>query len=471
MYHNKIELSHSNELVPYQPVEIIPALPPATEPATVMPFQPHRTEADEALYNDPQRLEDLRGYFLEMADPLDDYSPGTRRYIAEEGGSLRLALAEVNEYGPPVELDKPVNEAREAYMAVVLDKPWLIGHGAHKQRAEAAEAVYIEAVTNKIKTYVEATTPEGAWDVRQMPSIIAKSIFNDDPIGLQRLSANHLYLLVDTLLIEHTKRREAVKKHHEESRIHRALGSRAVRLTIGGGIFGVALSPRLGIVPESDTYMTSGIELGLKLTSAVIFGLEAPEIVSRGISKFRHRRHTKELYESLADTREMADLALRMTFNSTRHTSAKGLKAVVGEVGSDDHAENIRRFGKVDEQISHMNNDPGRKPYTCIQAFSYAGRILIDRANQVDSIRREGVAGDERQELYLQLGREIIAEDLARMKKGVTESSFHRWLVKGVGVASSAVFSAFAGSIGEAKGLSQDTVHSISSKDDGSDED
>ncbi len=398
------------------------------------------------------RLAYLETAFLGMADgfPPTEYVRG--------GGSLSAALREIEAISGPSELDQQIASSRDAYMDVVLTRPTIWNRVARKQKLRATEAVYVDSITAKISAIIDAEDSSDALAIRQMPTLVEKTSFESDKtIEPKDFAANHLYVLLDAALQEHAKRREIITENKNGSVRARILGNRVLHLAIAGGIFVAAFVPEFGIVPTPEEFITHDIELGLKISSASIICLDAPEVIRLRYLQGKHDKRTRELKDQLAESQRLSDLTLRMAYSSPRYGSSNQFEAITDRFGTSDKTENLRRFKQLDENFDRLHGDPGGKPYTGEQAIGYSARFLIERSKQLEYIIRPGTTPEKQKELYLKLCRDILHQDLDRMKKGLTVSRYRKDFMKMIAVVPAILFPSVIGTVNDASTLGRDT--------------
>lgn len=410
--------------------------------------------SSEAEFN---RLQQLEGYFLDIAHSQDGIKPETLEYI-RGGGNLRLCLNEIEKLSPPCDEAQRVIETRDDYMHALLEHP-IVKHSDSMQRRQELETEYIDAVAARVESVINGQTPEAALAVRQMPTLVEQATFDDkQPHELEDLAANHLYILVDAVLREHAHRRDIIDTHQRESRRGHLVGSRALRMAVAGGVFVASVSPKLHVIPIDNEEVAHNVELGLEIFTATVFGWEAPEVIRSSYLDRKHNRRTAKLHEQMAKDQQLSDLALRMAYSSTRYGGSHVVDTVTNRTGTEDMAENLRRFNLLDSEFAHLNNDPGGKPYTGDQALGYAARLLIERPDQLKALIDPDKTPDERKNLYLQLTKEILQEDLIRMRKGLNVSRFRRSLMRAAGIVPAVLFPGALSAASEASTLGRDTV-------------
>lgn len=418
----------------------------------------------EALDNLPpeNRMDKLWYYYSELTShgPL---SPVTTEYI-RGGGSLRLSMRELIALSPPSEIDVAINEAREEYVSTVLHRPHFHGRNGHKERRETARRAYEDTLLAKVAAIVDSTDPKDAISFGQMPQVLDDATFHDKAPSAEHLAANQLYMLVDTLLKEHVARRQLISAEENRSIMAKTLGNRAVRMGLAGTVFVGTLSPRFGVFPEHGDIAVEQVELGIQVLTGIVFALDAPEVARLGFMDLRNARRTKELRQELASTKQNTDLALRIAYNNTRHGGSQESDGVINRCGTDDIMENFRRFDMLDDEFTHLTNDPGGKPYSGEQVLGYAARLLIERKDQLLEIMQPGKTAEERREFYIAMAQEVLDEDLRRMEKGLTVSTFRKMLVHGMAVSSTLLFPGALSSAGEAATLSRDTSKTVVSE-------
>jgi len=379
------------------------------------------------------RKELLEKAFLELAKggPL---SKETKAYV-NDGNGQRNALAELEHLREPSELDSAIDAARDAYMDIVLTKPNIINRLERKKNLRLTEAEYKAAVINKLAAYTTSDgTPKSALTLGQPPGIIRKATFNSEPLEMRDLAANHLHLIMDTLLQEHADRRHTIDEHHEQSPIVRLRENRKLHAGVAFIIFFAAFGPDIVHVPQPAESVVGDITLGIKIASGIVFGIDAPEVFRLWNLDRKNNKRTRELNNELAENQESTDLASRIVYGSTHYGSSKGFLAHSARSGTDDFEKNKAVLETIDRQIDNMHGDPGGRPYTGHQALGYAARFLQERNEQLKEIAAQSDPA-EREKLYIKLIDEVLQEDLNRMKNGLTVSRARKIIMRGVAIA------------------------------------
>jgi len=97
--------------------------------------------------------------------------------------------------------------------------------------------------------------------------------------------------------------------------------------------------------------------------------------------------------------------------------------------------------------------------------LGYAARLLLDRKEQLDGIIDSSKSADQQRYHFLNLCREILDEDLRRMKKGLNVTKTRRAIMGGIAVLPALVFSNQTSAVSEALTLSRDTAETIKPRD------
>ena len=410
------------------------------------------------------RLSRLTGYFRDMAQGVP-FDAETGEYV-RRGGSIRLCLSEIVTLSDPNAYDQAIGDARTHYMDALLRKPIVRGRNAHASLSEEYEHVYVDSVLTKVEAIVDAETVDDALALGQMPTLLEQTSFKDgEQVSPEELAANHLYVLVDTALKEHSERRALIDGHRTRTVSARLVGSRALHLAIAGGVFAATLMPKLGVLPAGADVIGGDADTGLKILSGTILGLDVPEAMRMQYLDKKHDKRTRELRGELASDKDLSDQALRMAYSSTRYGRSGRLDTLVtGRSGTDDKAENLRRFDQMDQEFPHINNDPGGKPYTGNQVLGYSARLLIERKDQLAQIIDPKKTAAEQKKLFLELTKEILIEDVTRMKKGLSVSRFRKSLMGAVAIVPAILFPAGVSAVSDASSLGQDTVGMLSTE-------
>jgi hypothetical protein len=409
-----------------------------------------------------ERLNFLEQRYLDIALTGDEHGLTVDTEYFRRGGSIRSCLTEIEQLAGRTELERDIDDAREGYMAVVLTRPTLRNRHERKARLLAAEVTYIDAVVNKLTQIVDAQSPDEMLKARQVPSLVEKTSFNSDrPIPLKDLAANHLFVLMDTALQEHAHRRQLIQEQQTASLRARVVGNRVLHVGIAAGIFAAAFVPELGVVPTPDEFITHDIETTLKVISAGILGLDVPELIRLQLLQRKHDAQTKKLNRQLAANQELSDMALRVSYGSPRYGSSNGPHQFTDRYGTTDPTENVRRLELTDSSFEDLHSDPGGRPYTGSQAIGYATRFLIERTEQVKLLADDPTENGARRDQYLQLCRDILLEDVTRMKKGLTVVHYRKEIMKVIGIVPAVLFPTYLAGASEAKTATSDVSRTM----------
>jgi hypothetical protein len=372
------------------------------------------------------------------------------------GGDLRSCLSGIEKLEDATGPERQLAADRVDYVSRLM-KPPIVRYSVHQRHEiEHSRETYIGSILGKIQRVIEAETPQEALRVRQMPTIVEASTFRDDPPSMEDLAANQLYIVMDTALCEHISRRGLIDQIRADKPVKKVLGNRVLRIALAGSAFIATIFPALHFIPIENAATASDVELSVLGVSGVIFGYEFPEEARLWDLDIRNSKRTKKLRDELASDQRISDLALRMAYSSTRYGDETGNEFDLGHHGTSDKDENLRRFDKLDEEFTYLNNDPGGKPYNGNQALGYAARFLIERKQQLTAIIAGGKTATEREDLFMQLSSEILTEDLIRMEDGLGASLVRQSLLRGMGIAVAAAFPQFVSVADNATSLSSD---------------
>jgi hypothetical protein len=420
--------------------------------------QPSITSEQNASVGEGDRLALLRGYFLDIADQATPIQPGTSEYI-RRGNSLRLCLNEIEGLSAPSEHEVQAVAVRSEYMNALLHRPVIRGRAARTDHCSELEKSYVDVLVAKIERVVDAATPQDALELGQMPTIIEDSSFDErKQLSIEDLAGNHLYLLTDTALREHIARRQHIEGYRQRSTAAKVLGNRALRMSVAGSVFIASLVPNIGVLPAGWDLLGGDIDVGLQTLSAIVFGVELPEATRLKYLATKHDKRTQALHEQLAESEQLSDLALRIAYSSTRYGGPDLGDNVTGRSGSSDKAENLHHFSSLDEEFTHLNNDPGGKPYSGDQSLGYAARLLIERNDQLEKIIAADTQPLQQKKLFLELSRDIIVEDLARMRKGLSLINLRKGARRVAFAFPAILFPSYISTASDATALSRDTT-------------
>lgn len=415
----------------------------------------------EAIESPSSREGQLERIFLSLAD--DAALSNEAHLYAEDGNGLRNCLAELAHLREPHEIDQVVAANREAYMRVALTRPTIFNRIERKQQLQRTEQAYIGSILAKLETYLSSDgSPQSALELGQMPSLLRKASFHDgQSVEKRDFAANHLHLLMDTALQEHAARRRIIDEQKQATPMTRIKNNRWLHIGVASVVFGAAFVPEVVSVPRPDEFITQDIELGLKLSSAAIFGIDGPEIIRLAYLDHIHNKRTDELNERLIANKDKCDQALRIVFGSPHYGSSQGFLAHSNRFGTDDPVKNAEMLASIDAQIEKMKGDPGGRPYSGRQALGYAARFLLERPDQLEQIlQTQGI--DAQQQAFLHFGQEILQEDLDRMKRGLTINRLRKSMMRGVAVILSPLITNDMSAASEAAAASRDiTDHTV----------
>ncbi len=360
--------------------------------------------------------------------------------------------------------DMRITSARSSYLELLAKPPLIKMRATQQAKLNEAREAYVGCVTRKITNFLDASSPEDALTLRQMPTIVSGSSFTDGTnITAEELAANQLYILIDTALCEHIARRKLIDQGRDNQRFNRVLGNRAVRMALAAGVFITSFTPSLHFIPLKTSY-AHDMQVTLEVVSASVFGIEAPEEFVWRYLDIKNGKRTKKLKGELASSKHLSDLALRMTYSATRYGGYSNGEVVTGRDGTSNKDENLKRFNRLDEEFRHMNNDPGGKPYSGKQALGYAARLLIERSGQVSEILEQNKTAKDRKQLFITLSKEIITEDLQRMEKGLGSTKLRQKLILGLGTVMAFAFPSILATAGHGSSLGTEITHIGSNK-------
>lgn len=351
-------------------------------------------------------------------------------------------------------------------MDVALERPTIKTRKERKKRLQRTEAAYENAVLNKLAALIDSDgSPEAALELGQMPNLLQKASFTGQPIELKDLAVNHLHLLMDVALQEHAARRQTVDANKRRDLLERFKNNRGLHIFIAGLIFGASVIPEVAPVPRPEEIITQYTEDTLRLISAAIFTYDTPELLRLRYLDHRNNKQADKLEAMLIEDKYLSDLTLRVVFGVSHYGSSQGNLTHSHRFGSDDPKLNAQMLADIDAQLAYMQSDPGGRPYTGRQALGYAGRFLIERSAQVQDIGRKDFAAIQRQR-YLTLSRQILQEDLDRMKRGLTVSRTRKNIMKIVALGATPFMGNDLAAASDATTASRDVVsHTVGKRD------
>ncbi len=412
------------------------------------------TSAEQAQYERLQRL------FCDVAGSSSVHTYEDTVALIDGGGGLDAILAAKQAIFGPSDQDKATAQVRTEYLRVVMRKPLIRGRKARAQLSYALEQQYIDSVVTNIENVLDANTAEEALTVGHLPRLVQGASFDEaaeEPLTIDDLAGHHLHVLVHTALGEHISRREHIDQYRQRSRIAKVLGSRTMRMMVAGGIFAASLTPKLGVLPASADILGEDIDIGLKLTSAAIICLEAPEALRLKYLAHKHDKDTHELHNRLASGHRLSRLALLIAHSTPRYTAGlAGSSSLLGKGETIDKNDSLRQFQQLHVGLTRPNHDTTTGFDRGALALGYAARLLIqpEKRKQLHAIVTQEKSPEDRRELFLQLSREILKEDLTRMRKGLYAVHLHKLIKRAVVMVPPALFSSYLSVVEEARTLS-----------------
>lgn len=417
------------------------------------------------------RREQLEAILTEILD-FETPSP-IAQAVMRDGYSLPMLIEELSEYrradagleGPAVsEVDRELAESRQAFVEAMTAKTGVMPDKKKKVKEERDETQsrYVEAVVAKLEQVLDAD-PMNA-DVGQLSKLVRNVSFDGEYADeVEDLAGNHLHVMVDVLLKEKFMRDAAVQRASYkgfERVVDTWQHNRWLRGAMAASIFGLSLTPKLHVLSEDKELIADHVDTGLQIAAGYIFLHDIEESGFINLSDLMKQRRERREREALATDRRLADLALRTAYNEVHYGTSSGLEPRPDRTGTDDPEENQRRFDALDGNFDRFQNEPGGWPYTGRQVLNYASRLYLHRMKQVEAI----TTADNRRELYLELVKELLGEDLQVMRSGLTGNRITRALVRSTSLAISAAMGRIAAGMSEAAHLSRESVRTVESE-------
>jgi len=413
----------------------------------------------------PADLEIEQRFHNLFAAIYDGTDPQLLAEFVGGGGCIRDALLEHEQYFGPNKYDIALDRTRSDYMAIMLTKPHFWNRESRKAHLAIAADAYVDSFVAKMMAYVDADDTAAMLELHQIPSMMGKTHFHDGvEVAKEDFVANHGYLLMDTALQEHNARRAIISSEQEGTLTRRIATNRYVRIGAATLVFGLASVPELQLLPIDKTLlpdeaMANYLETIVKYASAAVFGVEAPEIIRLKRLQYKHDKRTRELEFELAKNPTLTDLALRLVYGSVRYGDNPLTSQRQDRHGSDDAEINLDRLHSLDSTFDRLHNDQGGKPYTGPQAIGYAARLLVERSEQIDSILDLNTSSQDKRAQFAQLAREILLEDLDRMKQGLTITRARKEIMKILGAIPAIFFNQELSIVSDAMTLARDTTN------------
>lgn len=429
-------------------------------------YSPELTQVRE------DRLAYLQAVYLDLAEHEGQATTPEAREFVKYAHSLKRCIYEIDELSPPDPEEIRLDELRAEHVTASLRQAQPLTR-AKREKAEAErkdlQDRYVDGILAKITRFIDADTPEEFLKLRQLPQLVRQVNF-DEPEHLtpQNLAGNHLHVLLDVALREKAMRRELIQSYQTRSLVARVAGNRAVRTTVAGSVFVLSLAPEVGAVPHGYDLLDENIHATLRTLSALMIGVDLPEIIRHRYIMARRTKKAHKLYGQLAEDQELSDLALRMAYSSSRYGGASTEEAVTGRAGTGDKEENIRRFHRLGDYLARPESLGGRS-YSGHDALDYAARIMIEHKDRLAEISDHSKPAEEKRKLFLDFSRMMLVEDIDRLRQKVSDTKLHRRIMGLVAVLPAIFMESDAASLNESSTMSRDTAELIRSRAGGGD--
>lgn len=413
------------------------------------------------------RLEYLQGVYLDLAEHEGQATTPDAKEFLKDAHSLKRCVYEIDELSPPDPDDLQLDELRSEHVTASLRQVLPLTR-ARREQTEASrqhlQDQYIDGIVAKIAKFIDADTPEASLGLRQLPQLVKQVNFDSpDAMTPEVMAGNHLYVLLDVALREKSKRRDLIQSYQTRSMVARIAGNRAVRTTVAGSVFVLSLAPEVGAIPHGYDLLDENIHETLRALSALMIGVDLPEIIRHNYIIARRAKKTHKLYDQLSEDKELSDLALRMAYSSSRYGGVTSEKAVTGRAGTDDKEENIRRFHRLDEYLERPESLGGRS-YSGHDALDYAARIMIEHKDKLAEITDQAKQPEEKRQLFLEFCRMMLVEDVQRMQQKVSDTKLHRRAMSLLAVLPAIFMESDAASLSESSTMSRDTADLIKTR-------
>lgn len=413
------------------------------------------------------RLHYLTGVYLDLAEHDGQATTPDAMEFLKYAHSLKRCIYEIDELSPPDPESQQLDDLRAQHVTASLRQALPLTRERREQfdvQRQNLQDSYIDGIVAKIAKFIDADTPEQFLELRELPQLVKQVNFdNPDTLTPEVMAGNHLHVLLDVALEEKARRRDLIQSYQTRSTVARIAGNRAVRTTVAGSVFVLSLAPEVGAIPHSYDLLDQNIHATLRALSAVMIGVDLPEIVRHRYIMAKRAKRAHKLYDQLSADQELSDLALRMAYSSARYGGASREKAVTGRAGTDDKKENIRRFHRLDEYLGRPESLGGRC-YSGHDALDYAARILIEHKDKVAEMTDHDKSPKEKRELFLDFCRMMLVEDVERMQQKVSDTKMHRRVMSVLAVLPAIFVESDAAALSESSTMGRDTARLIQSK-------
>jgi hypothetical protein len=397
------------------------------------------------------RLEYLRGVYLDLAEHEGQATTPEAMEFLRYAHSLKRCVYEIDELSPPDPDEVQLDTLRSEHVTASLKQALPLTKARREQTdtyRQNLQDQYIDGIVAKIAKFIDADTPEEFLNLRQLPQLVKQVNFdNPDALTPEAMAGSHLHVLLDVALKEKSKRRDLIQSYQTRSKIARVAGNRAVRTTVAG----------------SYDLLDENIHATLRVLSALMIGVDLPEIIRHRYIIARRTKKAHKLYDQLSEDKELSDLALRMAYSASRYGGASSEKAVTGRAGTDDKDENVRRFHRLDEYLGRPESLGGRS-YSGHDALDYAARIMIEHKDKLAEITDKTKSSEEKKQLFLQFCRMMLVEDVERLQQKVSDTKLHRRAMSLLAVLPAIFMESDAASLSESSTMSRDTAELIKSR-------
>jgi hypothetical protein len=372
---------------------------------------------------------------LQAGGPL---SEATQKYL-DGGGSkaqLETELSAYSEKGIDVNQQAPsevmlqLEDAREEYMKLSLQRKGILHRKEKTEALNAAEQRYNEAFLAKLKLICDTPAQE-ALAVGYLPQVVEKLSLGAGEINdIQELAGNHMFVLADMLCREQLERQEDADELNNRGvgRIKKALTSKLARGIVAGAIFtGYAVGLKNGASPSGAGQIA---ETGLKILSAYFSSRQLLEGAFEGEDSLQGRRERKKTRNMIADDPELADLSLRTAYNAVEYVPED-------RHGTEDKEENLQRLQAIQPDYTRMGDTTPSEmgKYSSDMMLAYCKELYTEHRDTLDKIVATGNTEDH----LPKLAELILKNDVEKMQSTLRHGRIDRMVFRGVSLLAAVV--------------------------------
>lgn len=276
----------------------------------------------------------LRRIVDELSRPDGELSTDARTYISQ-GGSIDIALAQIQALRPPEaisEATRQLNEARQVYSDELMARRGMFHFGRRKRLGEAAEA-YTSALAVKIEETSDLHCAQ--CDPTTDP---------EDTLTMEALVERGLNILTRTLLEEQATLQQQVEAAREGALLSRLATNPRLYQGVLLSLLGISIAKNSGVLPETgeSEMIVHSAEVGVTSLAAYGFaGAMQKRLLKSGASRWASKQLVRN-EAMIRDDEAVADDIIERTADGAPDTIEKRAASLLAGRIFSNHLEKIK---------------------------------------------------------------------------------------------------------------------------------